>query len=328
MSQKPFLKWVGGKTQILSSILSRFPTTIHNYYEPFLGGGSVLLGVLSSNLITITGKVYAYDANLSLIWVFKHIQSSPSELWTFIELYIKKYDSITGVEINRKPDGENSAMGSKESYYYWLRGRFNQLDKTSLECAAIFMILNKTCFRGMYREGPNGFNVPFGHYKTTPTIITKSMLDTISVLIKDVVFECKDFRESLGEIPGIEVVVNGDNVKNGEDNKVVDGKVVDGKVMDWEDIDFVYLDPPYAPISTTSFVGYTKGGFSLEMHQDLFKLIKRLDKKSVKWLMSNAKTELVKNAFIEYTCEEIVARRAIHCKKPGTKVMEVMIRNY
>ena len=152
MPQKPFLKWVGGKTQILSSILSRFPAKIHNYYEPFLGGGSVLLGVLSSDLITITGMVYAYDANLSLIWVFKHIQSSPLELWTFIELYIKKYDSITGGEINRKPNGENDAMGSKESYYYWLRKRFNQLDKTSLECSAIFMILNKTCFRGMYRR--------------------------------------------------------------------------------------------------------------------------------------------------------------------------------
>ena len=89
MPQKPFLKWVGGKTQILSDILSIFPTTIHNYYEPFLGGGSVLLGLLSSNII-IKGGVYAYDANLSLIWTFKHIQTNPDGLWAFIDLYMKK----------------------------------------------------------------------------------------------------------------------------------------------------------------------------------------------------------------------------------------------
>ncbi len=300
MTQKPFLKWVGGKTQILTSILSRFPTKIHNYYEPFLGGGSVLLGLLSSDLITVTGTVYAYDANLSLIWVFKHIQSSSSELWEYIELYMKKYHSITGQDINRKPDNESNAMGSKESYYYWLRKRFNQLDKTSIECAAIFMILNKTCFRGIYREGPNGFNVPFGHYKKTPTIITKDILNTISVLIKDVVFECKDYRTSLKNI------INSNN----------------------KELDFVYLDPPYAPITTTSFVGYTKGGFSLDMHKELFKLIKKFDSNYVIWMMSNAKTELVLDAFSEYTHEDIEARRAIHCKKPDSKTMELLVRNY
>ena len=301
MPQKPFLKWVGGKTQILSDILSTFPTTIRNYYEPFLGGGSVLLGLLSSNII-IKGGVYTYDANPSLIWTFKHIQTNPDGLWTFIDLYMKKYDSITGEEINRNPDGENAAMGSKESYYYWLRKQFNQLDKTTLECAAIFMIINKTCFRGMYREGPNGYNVPYGHYKKTPTITTLAELKAISKLIEPVVFECRDFRESLGVISG-----DGDGNGNGDD--------------------FVYLDPPYVPVDVKSFVKYTADGFDLETHKKLFDEIVELNKKKIRFVLSNAKVDMVVNYFNEFNIEELVARRAIHSKNPNSTAVEVIITN-
>ena len=91
----------------------------------------------------------------------------------------------------------------------------------------------------MYREGPNGFNVPYGHYKTTPKIITKEELLKVSDLIKDVHFRRCDFREAFKEV---------------------------------EKGDFVYLDPPYAPETKTSFVGYTKDGFGIKDHEDLFNL--------------------------------------------------------
>ena len=87
----------------------------------------------------------------------------------------------------------------------------------------------------------------------------------------------------------------------------------------------MYLDPPYAPENEKSFVGYVADGFNLEMHNSLFDGIKKL--KDVKFMMSNAKVDLVTESFKDYNCEEIVARRAINSKKPGSTTMEVIIYN-
>ncbi len=295
--QKPFLKWVGGKTQLVKAIIPIIPRNMENYHELFLGGGSVLFAVLSlkkQNEINIKGKIYAYDVNYALIQVYNNIKYNKDSLYSYINKYINEYNSIKGDVINRCPDTIEEANTSKESYYYWLRKRYNTLDKNTIECSALFMIINKTCFRGMYREGPNGYNVPYGHYKRTPTIITKSELDTISELIQEVEFIHSDFTESI--------------------ERISDG-------------DFVYLDPPYAPETSKSFVGYVAGGFNLEQHESLFTSIK--NKENVKFLMSNAKVELVVNHFKDkkYTCEEIVARRAIHSKNPGSTTIEVLIYN-
>ena len=293
--QKPFLKWVGGKTQILGSIINKIPVEINNYHELFLGGGSVLLAVLSlqkQNKIVIKNKIYAYDVNSALINVYKHIQNNKEEVYKFINLYIKEYDTIEGGNVNRKPSTLEEAKTSKESYYYWVRNKYNNMDKNTVECAALFMFINKTCFRGMYREGPNGYNVPYGHYKKTPSIITESELNNISELIKDVVFMHSDYNSSIK------------NVKEG---------------------DFVYLDPPYAPENDKSFVGYVADGFSLEAHLKLFAEIKKFNK--IKFVMSNAKVKLVTDNFEEYNCEDIIARRAINSKKPGSTTTEVIIYN-
>lgn len=293
--QKPFLKWVGGKTQIINHIISKFPNEINNYHELFLGGGSVLLALLSlqkEKRIAIKNKIYAYDINLPLINVYKHIQTKKEELYEYITFYLTEYDSITGNIINRKPTTIDEAKTSKESYYYWIRKKYNNIDKNSVECSALFMFINKTCFRGMYREGPNGFNVPYGHYKKTPSIITKNELDSISELIKDVNFIHSDFNSSIK------------NVRKG---------------------DFVYLDPPYAPENQKSFVGYVANGFSLDTHINLFAEIKKLD--NIKFVMSNSKVELVLNNFKDYNCEDILARRAINSKKPGSTTTEVIIYN-
>ena len=293
--QKPFLKWVGGKTQIIKTILQKIPPEMNNYHELFLGGGSVLLAVLSlqqQQKIIIKKKIYAYDINLVLINVYKHVQNNKDELYKYITLYLNEYDGIKGSVINRKPDTIEQAKTSKESYYYWIRNKYNTMDKNTIECSALFMFINKTCFRGMYREGPNGYNIPYGHYKKTPTVITESELNYISELIKDVEFIHSDFSSSIK------------NVKKG---------------------DFVYLDPPYAPENDKSFVGYVADGFGLKMHNSLFDSIKKL--KNVKFVMSNAKVELVTDNFKEYNCEDIIARRAINSKKPGSTTTEVIIYN-
>lgn len=141
---------------------------MNNYHELFLGGGSVLLAILSlrqQNRIVIYGGVYAYDVNNDLINVYRNIQSNKDELYNLINFYMEEYDGIDGEIINRTPKTIEEAKTSKESYYYWLRHIYNKIDKNTVECSALFMILNKTCFRGMYREGPNGYNVSYGHYK-------------------------------------------------------------------------------------------------------------------------------------------------------------------
>ena len=295
--QKPFLKWVGGKTQIIDKVLSRFPKEINNYHELFLGGGSVLLALLSmkkQGKIKIHGTVYAYDINKPLINVYRHIQSNKKELYEYIDKYVNEYENITGEEVNRKATNIEEAKTSKESYYYWIRNKYNKMKKNTVECSALFIFMNKTCFRGVYREGPNGYNVPFGHYKKTPTIITKDTLDTVSELIRDVVFIDSDFIKSMK------------NIETG---------------------DFVYLDPPYAPEKSDSFVNYVADGFDLKKHRKLFNEVKKLDFKNVSFLMSNANVDMVQTSMKKFKIDEIMARRAIHSKNPGAKAKEVLIYN-
>ena len=293
--QKPFLKWVGGKTQIIEDIISKIPKEINNYHELFLGGGSVLLAVLSlqkQKKILIKKKIYAYDLNSDLINVYKNIQNNKEELYRLINSYIDEYNRIEGSVINRNATSIEEAKTSKESYYYWIRKKYNNIDKNTIECSALFMIINKLCFRGMYREGPNGYNVPYGHYKKTPTIISKNDLNYISDLIQNVEFKAINFSESIK------------NIKKD---------------------DFVYLDPPYSPENEKSFVGYLADGFDLETHKLLFDEIKKLE--NIKFVMSNAKVDLVTDNFKEYNCDDIIARRAINSKKPGSTTTEVLIYN-
>lgn len=293
--QKPFLKWVGGKSQILNTILEKFPKEMENYHEPFLGGGSVLLAVLTLKnlgIIKINKQIYAYDINISLIYLYRHIQSNPDDVLKKINEFMKIYDNITGNIINRQPKTIDEAKTSKESYYYWLRNIFNNSDKNTIESSALFIILNKLCFRGMFREGPNGFNVPYGHYKKTPTIITEKEITKISKLIKDVTFVSLSYSISMK------------NISNG---------------------DFVYLDPPYVPENSKSFVNYVSDGFTQDNHIELFLLIKKLE--NSKFVLSNSSSQIVYDNFSEYNILEIKARRAINCKNPGSTTKELVIYN-
>jgi DNA adenine methylase len=131
---KPILKWVGGKTQILDKIFDKFPSSMNNYREIFLGGGSVLFALLShvkAGNISVNGKIYAYDVNESLIHVYKNIQSSPIELFVILERMIHEYNSCPDAGndeiVNRVPANLGEAKSCKESYYYWTRIKYNEL---------------------------------------------------------------------------------------------------------------------------------------------------------------------------------------------------------
>jgi DNA adenine methylase len=304
MIQKPFLKWIGGKSKIINEIVKNVPTEIENYHEPFLGGGSVLLAVLSLSkvgLITVKHKVYAYDLNAELINLFKIIQNNHRELFEILTRYILEYDSLSHSMkiIKRTPTCIAEAHTSKESYYYWIRNQFNKVvERHTPESAALFLFLNKTCFRGMYRESIRGFNVPYGHYKTTPTIFKMDELLKIKNLIKDVVFIHGSFNESF------------QNFKKG---------------------DFIYIDPPYALEQKNSFVGYNPSGFTLETQTNLFQKIIMLKEKNVKFIMSNSYVDVVTNTFQKndgYQYEYLITKRTINSKNPGKTSMEVLISNY
>ena len=301
---KPFLKWVGGKTQIIETILSQFPKEIENYHEPFLGGGSVLLGVLShikSSKIILKGKIYASDINHNLISLYKVIQKSPAELILEVKQITAEFGQCKNTEVNRKATTLEEALTSPESYYFWTRTRYNALTKderTTPHAAAMLLFMNKTCFRGVYREGPKGFNVPYGNYKN-PTILEEGHIHQISEMIKCVEFTCISFTES-----------------------ITNTKVLPG--------DFVYLDPPYAPETGTSFVSYTADGFNAEHHAALFKICNTLHTLHIKFMMSNADVQIVKTAFPvpQYTTSVILCKRSINSKNPESKTNEVLIKNY
>jgi len=299
---KPILKWVGGKTQIIDKLIVDFPIEINNYREAFLGGGSVLLTLLSyvkNGIIKVHGNIYAYDLNEPLIYIYKNIQTRHDELYDTLQKIITDFNGCGNGEINRNPKNIEEAKIAKENYYYWIRSEYNKLclnGKKDILGSAMFIFLNKTCFRGVFRVGPRGFNVPYGHYNN-PEIINKEHLEEIHNLIQNVIFECCDFNTSLTKV---------------------------------EPNDFVYLDPPYAPETDTSFVGYTENGFNIENHNNLFKLIHILTDANKKIMLSNADVKLVRENFTneKYNTTSILCKRSINSKNPDAKAKEVIIKNY
>lgn len=308
---KPLLKWVGGKTQIIDELIHLFPEHIKNYHEPFVGGGSVLFAVLSCSNIRVSGKIYASDINNNLIQFYTNVQLAPNKVISELTEIVNEYNACLDEEekkgtINRNPSTIQEAKMARESYYYWIRSRFNCLSekqRATPAASAMLLFMNKTCFRGVYREGPNGFNVPFGHYKQ-PFIIDEAHIRTVSQLIQPVMFTCCSFQTAL----------------SGSTAMVQPG-------------DFVYIDPPYVPENKTSFVSYNYAGFGVDCHKELFQLCKQFTLSSlqdIKFLMSNADVEMVTSEFTPptYFTKKINCKRAIHSKDPSSRTTEVLIKNY
>jgi DNA adenine methylase len=164
-SAKPFVKWVGGKSQLLSQIIHLLPPTFNNYFEPFLGGGALFFSLRPA-------KAYINDINRTLIHTYKVIKESPRQLCANLCELEEEYISL---------DDER-----RREHFYTLRAEFNSIREPNARKATLMIFLNKTCFNGMYRENTKGeFNVPFGDYKN-PRICDTENLMAVHELLKNV----------------------------------------------------------------------------------------------------------------------------------------------
>jgi len=268
----PFLKWVGGKRQIMPSITEHLPKKITTYYEPFIGGGAVLFNLQPK-------KAVINDFNEELINVYKVIKNNLNEL--IIDL--KKH--------------KNEA-----EYFYELRSldrteEFKNL--TEVERASRVIYLNKTCFNGLYRVNNSGeFNSPFGRYKN-PNIVNEPTLKAVS------------------------------NYLNTNNIRLVTGDYSD-ILIDADENSFVYLDPPYHPVSESSnFTGYVQGGWNIYDQVRLRETCDNLHSRKIKFLLSNSATDFIIDQYKDYKISIIKANRSINSngEKRG-EVDEVLIRNY
>jgi DNA adenine methylase len=268
----PFLKWVGGKRQLMPTIIEHLPKNIKTYVEPFVGGGAVLFHLQPK-------KAVVNDFNLELINVYSVIKNNLEEL--IIDLQKHKNES---------------------DYFYELRGldrnkNFNLL--TDIERASRIIYLNKTCFNGLYRVNNSGeFNSPFGRYKN-PNIVNEPTLRAVNHYLNtnEIQLRNTDYEEILREAN-----------KNS----------------------FVYLDPPYYPVSESSnFTGYVQGGWNASDQIRLREACDELTKRGVKFLQSNSSASFIRNEYINYTIHTIKANRSINSDgdKRG-EIEEVLIKNY
>ena len=178
---KPFLKWVGGKTKLLSEIEKSLPKNLikksFNYVEPFLGGGAVFFHLIQKFDIE---KAYLNDLNNKLIDVYKDVRDKNTEL----------------IQKLKKLESDYYGSSDKKTFFLDKRNEFNTIKK-STEKSALFVFLNKTGFNGMYRENSKGeFNIPFGKMKA-PMICNKKLLTQINKILNDneIVFSSKSFEK-------------------------------------------------------------------------------------------------------------------------------------
>ena len=186
-SIKPFLKWAGGKGQLISEIEQYYPFKdgkITKYAEPFVGGGAVLFDILNRFDLE---EIYIGDINSELINTYNIVKNHVDELLELLFAYQREYIPLVTEERKR--------------CYMLKRARFNELktdsDETAnIEKAALMIFLNKTCFNGLYRVNKKGFfNVPMGSYKN-PLICDEANLLKVSEKLKDVKIVCGDYTES------------------------------------------------------------------------------------------------------------------------------------
>ena len=253
----PFLKWVGGKRQLMPSIVELMPKNIKelNYVEPFIGGGAVLFHLQPRTAII-------NDFNDELINVYNVIKNSLNELIVDLKTH------------------ENNA-----DYFYQIRSldRTNDFKSlTPVQRASRVIYLNKTCFNGLYRVNNAGeFNAPFGRYKN-PNIVNEPTLKAVNKYLNsnNVILRNGDYADIFPEI---------------------------------NENSFVYLDPPYHPISESSnFTGYVQGGWNIYDQIDLKTACDELHKRGVKFLLSNSSAEFIKHLYKEYIITIVKTNRAIN----------------
>jgi len=270
----PFLKWVGGKRQLINELTNYLPKGINSYeyIEPFVGGGALFFHLQSK-------KATINDLNSELINVYLMIKNNLEELISEL--------------IKHKNTSE---------YFYSIRSLdrdYSFHDLSNVFKASRVIYLNKTCFNGLYRVNNSGeFNSPFGNYKN-PNIINEPTLRAVNKYLNenDIKIFSLDYEKILTNL----------NEKS-----------------------FVYLDPPYHPISNgNNFTGYVQGGWTVKDQIRLKINCDKLKQNGIKFMLSNSSSEFIIDLYKEYNIKRIMANRLVNsdASKRG-EVEELIIRNY
>lgn len=291
---KPFMKWAGGKGQLLSEIQTYYPFQkgrITRYAEPFVGGGAVLFDILSTYDLD---DIYISDINADLINAYWVIRDD-------VELLVKLLQAMQREFLPMSPE-------ERKIYYLKHREGFNRLkqckeNESPIEKAALLIFLNRTCFNGLFRVNKKGlFNVPMGAYKS-PLICDMDNLFSVSEKLKSVNIHCGDYRESESFI---------------------------------DENTFVYIDPPYRPISATaSFTAYSENAFDDEAQRELAGFVEEIHRKGATILISNSdptnydsQDTFFDSIYSSYTIRRVEAARMINSdSKSRGKIRELLISN-
>ncbi len=289
---KPFVKWAGGKGQLLEKISSLYPSelgkSITRYVEPFVGGGAVLFDILSKYQLR---EVYINDINADLINLYKTIKCDVNEL---IDLLAKFQEYHIALDTD-----------SRKEDYTEKRNRFNKLDlfsrSSKIEKAGLFVFLNKTCFNGLYRVNKKGlFNVPMGAYKN-PCICDRENLLNASKSLENIEIICGSYLDT---------------------EKFIDKNT------------FVYIDPPYRPLTqTSSFISYSEFAFNDKEQEELAEFASRIKQKGAKVVLSNSDPKNIdendnffENIYSEFVINRVHATRMINSKSDSRgKITELLI---
>ena len=292
---RPFVKWAGGKRQILPVVSGGMPESFGGYFEPFLGGGALFFHVAQAGSKDGKGgrggrggrgasrSFRISDLNRELVLAYQMIRDRPEDLLRALR------------------DHEAGYRADSESYYYSVRDGHDPGSAGDIDTASRLIFLNKTCFNGLYRVNSRGkFNVPLGRY-VNPTIADEQNILAVSEILNmdSVHVSCEDFG-------------------------AVARKARRG--------DFVYFDPPYMPVSrTASFTRYTCGDFGIEDQRRLADLCVTLDEMGCHVLLSNSDSGVISEMFArdEWTVERVSASRCINSDSGGRLGhTELLIRNY
>ena len=290
---KPFVKWVGGKSQLIDELEKMLPTDgekiLTKYCEPMVGGGALFFNILSKYDFE---ELYISDINPELINAYQVIKSNVNRL----------IERLHEMQMLFLPMDENG----RKYYYYSIRDKFNAIalsEETAIEKAAYFIFLNKTCFNGLYRVNRKGqFNVPMGAYKN-PTICDEENLRNIHEALQNVTIVCGDYSLS---------------------KQFVDKDT------------FVYLDPPYRPISETSgFTSYNTDAFDDNEQIRLARFIDEINATGAKIVLSNSDPKNVNpedsffdDLYSSYQIKRVSASRMINSKADNRgKINELIICN-
>lgn len=293
VSLKPFVKWVGGKSQLIDELEKTLPKIgekiLTKYCEPMVGGGAMLFNLLSKNYFE---HYYISDINAELINAYQVIKSN-------VNILIEKLRELQKVFLCMDEK-------SRKTYYYAIRDKYNNTqlcDTTAIEKASYFIFLNKTCFNGLYRVNRKGqFNVPMGAYKS-PVICDENNLQNMSYALQNVTIVCGDYSCA---------------------RQFIDNET------------FVYIDPPYRPLSkTSSFVSYNSDVFDDKEQIRLAKFVDKINRSGAKVVLSNSDPKNINTEdtffdklYKDYNIKRVFATRMINSKADGRgKIKELLICN-